>query len=283
MTGETPAAPSGFNYEAAELLAPTWERRRDQIEETSSPVREWMLHALSPREGDVVLELAAGVGDTGFDAAELAGQSGRLISSDVSPTMLEAARRRGATRGVENVEYRVMDAERIDLPDDSVDGALCRFGFMLMPDPATALAETRRILRAEGTLALAVWGAPERNPFFTLPAISLVQRGHMPPPDPPPAPGIFSMASPERTTKLLGDAGFADVRVEEVPVRFEVPDSDSYAAFVADTAGPLALALRELAPEDREAFRSDLEEGLRPFADGDRYVLPGIALCAAAS
>ncbi len=204
MTTETIDERRRELYEIAEAIAPTWARRRADIEEISTPVREWMLRELQPRPGDTVLELAAGPGDTGFEAAATVGERGRLISTDFSPSMVEAARRRGAGLGVENVEYRVMDAERIDLDADSVDGVLCRFGYMLMADPAAALSETRRVLRPGGRLSLAVWGAPERNPFFATIAISLVQRGHIPPPEPPPAPGIFSMASAERTAALLG-------------------------------------------------------------------------------
>lgn len=52
-------------YEIAEAIAPTWERRRAEVEEVSTPVREWMLRELRPRPGDTVLELAAGVGERG--------------------------------------------------------------------------------------------------------------------------------------------------------------------------------------------------------------------------
>jgi ubiquinone/menaquinone biosynthesis C-methylase UbiE len=269
-------------YEVAEAIAPTFERRRAEVEELSTPVREWMLRELAPRDGDIVLELAAGVGDTGFDAAALVGERGRLIASDFSPAMLAAARRRGAERGVQNVEYRLIDAERIELDDDSIDGVLCRFGYMLMDDPAGALAETRRVLRPGGRLALAVWGAPERNPFVTVLALSLIQRGHLPPPEPPPAPGPFSMASAERATELLRGAGFADVRTEEVPVRLAVPDVDEYMALTADTAGPIALALRGLSEADRAEVRAQVEDSLGRFTAGDGYELPGVALCAVA-
>jgi len=269
-------------YEVAEAIAPTFERRRAEVEELSTPVREWMLRELAPRDGDIVLELAAGVGDTGFDAAALVGERGRLIASDFSPAMLAAARRRGAERGVQNVEYRLIDAERIELDDDSIDGVLCRFGYMLMDDPAAALAETRRVLRPGGRLALAVWGAPERNPFVTVLALSLIQRGHLPPPEPPPAPGPFSMASAERATELLRGAGFADVRTEEVPVRLAVPDVDEYMALTADTAGPIALALRGLSETNRAEVRAQVEDSLGRFTAGDGYELPGVALCAVA-
>ncbi len=283
MTTETIDERRRELYEIAEAIAPTWARRRADIEEISTPVREWMLRELQPRPGDTVLELAAGPGDTGFEAAATVGERGRLISTDFSPSMVEAARRRGAGLGVENVEYRVMDAERIDLDADSVDGVLCRFGYMLMADPAAALSETRRVLRPGGRLSLAVWGAPERNPFFAAIAVNLVELGHIPPPEPPPAPGIFSMASEERTRALLEGAGFAEVRTEEIPVRFTFADVDEYLAFVADTAGPIAIALRGLPDDEREGIKPRLEEAFAPFATDGGYELPGVTLAAVAS
>jgi SAM-dependent methyltransferase len=282
MTSETIDAFRGAIYEIAEAIAPTWERRRAEIEEVSTPVREWMLQQLRPREGDTVLELAAGIGDTGFDAAATVGERGHLISTDFSPAMLEAARRRGAERGVGNAEYRVIDAERIELDADSVDGVLCRFGYMLTADPAGALAETRRVLRAGGRLALAVWGALERNPFFAIVGMSLGRRGHIPPPEPPPAPGAFSMASAERTATLLEGAGFSEVRTEEVPVRFRLADTDEYLRLVADTAGPLGLALRRLSDAERADVRAETEDSFGRFTAANGYELPGVALCAVA-
>jgi ubiquinone/menaquinone biosynthesis C-methylase UbiE len=269
-------------YEVAEEIAPTWERRRADVEAVSTPIREWMLRELSPRPGDTVLELAAGVGDTGFEAAATLGERGRLISTDFSPAMLAAARRRGSELGLTNVEYRLIDAERIELDRDSVDGVLCRFGYMLMADQAAALAETRRVLRPGGRLALAVWGAQERNPFFVTIAISLVQHGHLPMPEPP-GPPVFSMASAERTTALLEGAGFAEVRTEQVAVQFETPDVDEYLSVIADTAGPLGLALRGLSDSERAAVKADVEDVFPRFAAESGYEIPGVALCAVAS
>jgi SAM-dependent methyltransferase len=175
-----------------------------------------------------------------------------------------------------------MDAERIELADGSVDGVLCGFGYMLMADPATALAETRRVLRPGGRLALAVWGALERNPFFGIVGISLVQRGHIEPPEPPPAPGPFSMASAERTEGLLRRAGFTEVRTEEVPARWVLADVDEYLSLIADTAGPIGLALRRLEGSDRAAVKADVEDSFGRFATEAGYELPGVALCAVA-
>ena len=269
--------------EIAEAVAPGWERRRPRIEEVATPVREWLIRELAPKPGDTVLELACGAGDTGFDAAAAVGANGRLISTDFSPSMVEATRRRGAERGMENVEFRVVDAQRIDLDDDSVDGVLCRFGYMLMPDPAAAMSETRRVLRPGGRVALAVWGPPDANPNFAVLGMALVQAGHLPPPDPE-GPGIFALASPERTRGILEGAGFGETHTEEVAVRFRYGDLDEYFAFTEDTAGPIAVALKGLSDAELQAVRDRVEEGLAQFAaEGGGYEIPGRALCAVAS
>jgi ubiquinone/menaquinone biosynthesis C-methylase UbiE len=265
-----------------EEMAPGWERWRAQLEDAVAPVREWMIRELAPRPGDTVLELSAGAGETGFAAAAIVGERGRLISTDFSRHMVEVARRRGAELGLRNADYRVMDAERIELDDDSVDGVLCRFGYMLMADPAAALSETRRVLRPGGRLALSVWGAPERNPWASIGGRLLVERGHMPPPEPD-APGIFAMASEERTRALLEGAGFTTVRTEEVPVRFAFRDVDDYVSWATNTAGALAMVIRGLSDDERETIKGQLVDAFSPFAADGGYEFPGVTLNAVAS
>ena len=153
---------------------------------------------------------------------------------------------------------------------------------MLLADPAAALAETRRVLRSGGRLALSVWGAPERNPWASIGGRMLVERGHLPPPEPG-APGVFAMASEERTRSLLDQAGFTDVRTEEVPVRFAFRDVDDYVRWVIDVAGPFAIVVRGLPEDERQVLKAQLEEAFAPFKAAGGYSLPGIAVCAVAS
>ena len=262
-------------------MARGWERWRAEIEATSAPIRDWMLSALAPEPGDTILELAAGPGDLGFGAAELVGDGGHLISTDFSPDMVDIARRRSGDLGLSNVEHRVMDAEQMDLEDASVDGVLCRFGFMLMPRPEVALSETGRVLRSGGRLALAVWCSADRNPWISIAGRLLVERGHLPPPEPG-APGMFSMASEERTRGLLEEAGFSRVRMEEVPVWFRYPSLEEYVRRARDTGGVFSRVFAEADEGERAVLEAELESRFEPFAVESGYDFPGVALAATA-
>lgn len=265
-----------------EAMASGWERSRELIEEVSSPVREWLVRELAPEPGDTVLELAAGPGETGFVAAALVGDGGRLISTDFSSEMVEVGRRRSTELGLRNVEHRVMDAERLELEDDSVDGVICRFGYMLMRDPHAACSETRRVLRTGGRVTLAVWREAERNPWVSIAGRMLVERGLMPRPEPD-APGMFVLAAEERLGALLEGSGFETIRTEDVPVRFVYRDVPDYVERARATGGGFAAAWQAASPGEREAIQVELEDAFRSFATDGGYELPGLVLVAVAS
>ena len=268
------------SYETWRAMAAGWDRERSFMFEASRPVSDWLIAALEPRPGQTILELAAGTGDTGFLAARVLGPEGRLISTDLVPEMVSAARAESERLGLGNVEHRVMDAEQIELPDDSVDGALCRWGYMLMADRERALAETRRVLRQGGRLVLAVWADAERNPWASLPGRELLAQTGAPPPDPS-APGMFALADREQLRSLLLDAGFGEPRIDEVEAAWRFPDGDTYWRFLSELAGALALAIGAMPEDERARLRERTLEAVAAYRDGDGLRFPGVALCAA--
>ena len=179
MDAEAHRRDSRVHWDAA---APGWERRERWLRETSAPVSAWLIDALRLQPGHRVLDLAGGTGDAGFMAAELIAPGGHLICSDQSEVMVAAAQARAAVIGLENVEFKLIDAEWIDLPLAAVDAVVCRWGYMLMADPAAALRETRRVLRPGGRVALAVWDRLEDNPWSQIPHAALVAHGLLAPP-----------------------------------------------------------------------------------------------------
>jgi hypothetical protein len=139
------------------------------------------------------------------------------------------------------------------------------------------------VLKPGGRLALAVWDSPAVNPWATIPMMSLIQLGHIEPPDPT-APGMFALADRERLHGLLEHAGFTDVVVDAVDVTRARGGLDEYFGETSDL-NPVFLELREQLSEEQWAeIKAKVAENLAQFtADDGTLTLPGSSLVAAAS
>lgn len=256
-------------------VADGWERQREFVWSVSRQVGEQLVTALDPKPGETILELACGPGETGFLAAKRIGPTGQLISTDFSAQMVAAAQRRSADLGLTNVEHRVIDAQAIDLPDAHVDGVLCRWGYMLMPDPARALAETRRVLRQKGRLAFSVWADAQSNPWGSAIGRAALELGliERPPPD---VPGPFRLGDADRVRSLVVEAGFEPVEIVDVAVTWRYADFAQYWAISGDLSSSLATLLSSLTPGDFELLKVRAEELLAPYATADGIAIPGL-------
>jgi len=263
--------------------ARSWAHAAEE-EETgaSGDATPWMLAAAELRPGQRVLELACGAGRVGLQAASLVGPDGTVLCSDFSQEMVDAVADRVERLGVPNVETRLLDAHQLELPDDEFDAVLCRFGYMLMADPVQALRESKRVLRPDGKLAMAIWGTAEQNPWLWLVIEALIDRLNAPPPEPG-TPGPFSLGEPARLLAVCEEAGLSDVEVEEISTEQAYDSLDAWWEELLEVSGPLAAMLKALPEEDREAIRAKaLGGGERFLADDGRAVFPAAILGAAA-
>ncbi|HUB35936.1 MAG TPA: methyltransferase domain-containing protein [Solirubrobacteraceae bacterium] len=266
-----------------EEAAAGWRRQREAIDALGMPVARWMLDAAAPAAGERVLELAAGNGEIGLMAARMVGEAGSVIVSDQAEAMVAAARERGAELGVENVEFRVLGGEWIDLPLASVQVVLCRWGYMLMADPAAALAETRRVLAPGGRLALAVWDGIQENPWAALPGAVLLERGLVEPPNPG-VPGPFALGDAERVRGLLAGAGFAEIDVQALEVTRRQGSFEEFWQSTLDISRGFHDAVMSQRESEIEEIRQALAARLEPFTSSDGGLeIPGRTLVASAS
>lgn len=255
-------------------LASMWEARGEDINRPVAPVAEWLVQRLDAQPGETILDIAAGAGPVSHAISPQVGDGGRVICTDFAPSMVEAARRRGEALGVSNVDYREMDAEQMDLGDGSVDGAVCRFGYMLMADPVKAMSETRRVLRPGGRLVLAVWAEPARNPWVLVPASVLIEQGHMQMPDPD-GPGIFALGDRAKLEAALQAAGLEPAEAVDIDVHHRFEEREGLWREASTMMGPIAKAIGELSEADRDAVRETINERVEQFRDGDGYALAG--------
>jgi ubiquinone/menaquinone biosynthesis C-methylase UbiE len=250
-----------------------WDSWRDYMWDATSKIREWLVSSLDPKPGQTILDVAAGVGDTGFAAALKIAPEGRLISTDFSPGMVDAARRRAEELDVTNAEFRVLDAEKMDLDDNSVDSVVSRWGYMLMADPAAALGQTNRVIKPGGRVAFAVWAGPDKNPWAATTGVVMLERGAMPPPEPG-MPGIFALADHDRIAELVTGAGFSEPEIEEIPFTFIYDDLDFYWRSINELAGAISTFIAELSEDDQQAVKEEVGRRLEQFKRNGGYEIP---------
>lgn len=266
-----------------EGVARGWKANRAAFQRTALPVSQWMVEAIHPQPGHRVLELTAGLGDTGLLAAELVQPGGSVLITDGAEAMVEAAREHAADLGAQNVDLRTMQAEWIDLPTASVDGVLSRFGYMLLLDPEAALRETRRVLKPGGRVALAVWAPVEENPWMRVFREAMAAAG-LAPAAAPGEPGPFALSAPGALEELLETAGFDDVEVEALDLRFEPSSLDAWWDYVTQTSPSTSDAMRDLPPAEHYKLRDAVDAGYADFVrDDGSLLLPARALVAAAT
>jgi ubiquinone/menaquinone biosynthesis C-methylase UbiE len=262
-------------------VAAGWEENADFVDERGADVTERLLALARLRPGDRVLELACGPGGVGLAAAPLVAPGGEVVLSDIAEEMTAIAQRRIEERGVPNATTRVLDLEAIDEPDASFDAVLCREGVMFAADHARAAGELARVLRPGGRVAIAVWGARERNPWLGVLLDSLSAQFGMPIP-PAGIHGPFALSDAAELERLLAAAGLRDVRVEEFPAGYRTAGFEEWWTRTSALAGPVANLVRALPGEVQEEIEDRLRAAVIPYETAEGLDFEGMTLIASA-
>jgi SAM-dependent methyltransferase len=261
-----------------------WARAAEREEVgASAEAAEWMLRAAELQPGEQVLEVAGGAGRVGLQAAAAVAPGGTVLCSDFSEQMVKVAQERFERLGVSNIETRALDAQNLDLDGESFDAVLCRYGYMLMPEPLQALRESARVLRPGGRLVLAVWGEAGENPWLTIILEAVISHLSAPPPEPG-TPGPFALGDPARLRDLLAEAGLADVEVERLETEQVYPSFEAWWEKILSVGGPLKALLDPLPESDLAAIHdAALESGAEVARERDgATVFPAVVLGARA-
>jgi ubiquinone/menaquinone biosynthesis C-methylase UbiE len=176
-------------------VAQGWQKRWAAFERGAQPLSDRMMELAHVASGHTVLDVATGIGEPAMTAARQVGPRGRVVAIDQAPQMLEVARERMQTAGIQTVEFVEGDAEAVPLPLDSFNAIVCRWGLMFFHNPVGSLARLRTSLVPRGWLAVAVWGEPSQVPIISLP-FSVFSRELSQPPAPPSGPNPFALSDP---------------------------------------------------------------------------------------
>ena len=260
--------------------AANWKKNDERLRQVTAPVTERLLSLAGIAPGQRVLDIASGTGEPSLPAAEAVGPAGFVLATDMAPEMLAVAREKAEARGLKNMEFRFVDGEEIDVPPASFDAVTCRWGLMFMPEPVRCLRNAYAALKPGGRIAVSVWGPPERNPFFTVPMIVLRKYVDVPAPDPN-APGVFAFADRAKLQFVMEQAGFRDVRVEEMNVTMaDFENGNEYWEYTREMTGPMRSLFEQLPPDKQEAVGREVAAAAAGGDANNPVSLAGLPLVA---
>jgi ubiquinone/menaquinone biosynthesis C-methylase UbiE len=128
---------------------------RQALEKFFIPLREKLLDRAVLKEGEILLDVGTGDGLVGFGALARVGMQGKVIFSDISEPLIELCRSVAADMGaLDQCEFKLMSADKLDLPDASVDVVTTRSVLIYLPDKKKCLEEFYRVLKPGGRISL---------------------------------------------------------------------------------------------------------------------------------
>jgi len=256
-----------------DAAAGAWHRWGPTLNDWLGTSTETMLEMANVRPGMRILDVAAGAGEQTITAARRVGPSGYVLATDISSRILEFARMSAAEAGLDNVEVRQMDGERIDLAQESFDVVISRVGLIYFPDQHAALGGMHRVLKPGGRVAAITYSTPEKNKFFSLPVSVIRRRAQLPAPLPG-QPGPFSLGTPGAIEAAFARAGFRDVEVRVVPSPLRLRSAKECVRFERESFGALHTMLAGMPEPERPSVWEEIERELAQFQGPEGFVGP---------
>ncbi len=222
---------------------PVWVEYRERLDGMLAPLGEAAIARLHPDPGEHMLDIGCGTGTTSLELARLVAASGHVTGVDVSAPMLDEARRRAADAGMANTSFVVADAGAHQFEPRHFDGAFSRMGIMFFAEPVAGFTNLRRALRPGGRLSFVCWRSPSENSWVTEPGQAVAEVLGPPAPMDPDAPGPFSLASADRISSVLTEAGLVDIDVtpHDLPLSIGDGTTDELVRYYLDLLPATAI------------------------------------------
>jgi ubiquinone/menaquinone biosynthesis C-methylase UbiE len=228
-----------------------------------------------PAEGDRVVDIGCGMGDSALQLAELVGPAGSVLGVDISPRFIELA---ASESTLANVRFEVKDMQASSL-EEQFDYAFARFGTMFFANPVAAMRNVRSSLADDGRLCMVVWRRREENPWLYV--AEQVVKPLVPEPEEEVdeahcGPGPFSMAGADTVSMQLRAAGFTEISFRRFDAPFLLGRDLDEAVEMNLAIGPAAEALRfagDHGAELRPKLESMLREALAPYETAEGVIL----------
>ncbi len=260
-----------------EVLAPKFIRFKHILVDGLSHHSDAVFPSLSVKEGDSVLDVGCGFGDTAIRLARAVGPSGRVVGLDCCEVFMDYGREAAREEGLENISFRAGDA-LVEKFEPEFDFVFARFGTMFFSNPVVGLRNMRTALKPGGIMTHIVWRRRDDNPWLGM-AKDIVLR-FLPPPGEDAqtcGPGPFSMADEDMVRMMMKGAGYEDVTFERVDAPVLVGNSVDDAIAFQLAIGPAGEVFRE-AGDEAEQKRDIIEGAMGEAIAAQKMAADGIIM-----
>lgn len=234
-----------------DTAAEAWDRWGPLLSKWLGPITERMLDLTDVGDGSRVLDVAAGAGEQTIMTARRVGDTGHVLATDISPSILEYAAAMAKNEKLNNVSVLELDGESLtDLKANYYDAVISRVGLIYFPDQQKALKGMRHVLKENGKVGAIVYSTADKNEFFSGPVSIIRRRANLPAPLPG-QPGPFSLGGEGVLEKAFNDAGFRDIKVEVIQAPVQLKTAAECLQFEKESFGALHQMLTGLTEKEQ--------------------------------
>lgn len=260
-----------------EVLAPKFIRFKHILVDGLSHHSDAVFPSLAAKEGDSVLDVGCGFGDTAIRLARAVGPTGRVVGLDCCEVFMDYGREAAKAEGLENISFMAGDA-LVETFEPEFDFVFARFGTMFFSNPVAGLRNMRTALKPGGLMTHIVWRRRDDNPWLGM-AKDIVLR-FLPPPGEDAqtcGPGPFSMADEDMVRMMMKGAGYEDITFERVDAPVLVGRSVDDAIAFQLAIGPAGEVFRE-AGEEAEEKRDIIQAAMGEAIAAQKMEADGIIM-----
>jgi len=252
----------------------TWDECAEKyvpLSKQLTPYHKSILDLVKPRQGEKILDVCTGPGEPAMSIASIIAPSGSVVGVDLSATMTDIAKKNAVKRGLLNVDFLTMDAEKLEFPDNTFDAAVSCFGFQIVTQPEAAAKEILRVLKHGGRGGFTVWSTGDHSPALHVlvgPMLEYAtpdEAGYLPTP--------YELGGPGELTAMLDGLGFVNSKEFRLRGNLVAESAQDYLTMFLN-GSPLGHSLSEESKQVQDEVLKKALTNIERYASGDGVSIP---------